>query len=179
MRRISTFTTVGAVLASLAIQPMAAGATPHTARGQHHHHAAARPHRTHHRATSRHAAARARAHAKAEARKTTRLRARAAAAGAQLRALTAGRPGCLSSLDPESRTVLTLRAGLNGSPQSAVAVARTLRVSTLREQLLEQISVLELRGATGGICAGHVGAGALRPAIWLTATAPWLTRRST
>jgi DNA-directed RNA polymerase sigma subunit (sigma70/sigma32) len=98
-------------------------------------------------------------------------------ADAHLRAL-AGRSGCLSSLDPESRTVLTLRAGLNGSPQSVVAVARMLGVSTLREQLLEQISVLELRGATGGPCAGHSGADTLRPAVRLTATAPWLTRRS-
>jgi hypothetical protein len=179
MRRISTFTTVGAVLASLAIQPMAAGATPHPARGQHHHHAAARPPRKHHHATSRDAAHRARAHVKAETRKAKRLRARATAADAQLRALTAGRTACLSSLDPESRTLLTLRAGLNGSPRSVVAVARALRVSTLREQLLEQIAVLELRGATGGICAGHVGAGTLHSAIRLTATAPWLTRSST
>ncbi len=179
MRRISTFTTVGAVLASLAIQPMAAGATPHKAHGQHHHHAAGRPHRKHNHATSRHAAHRVRGHVKAKTRKTTRLRARAAAADAQLRALTVGRTGCLSSLDPESRTLLTLRVGLNGSPQSVVAVARTLQISTLREQLLEQISVLELRGATGGICAGHVGADTLRPAVRLTATAPWLTRSST
>jgi hypothetical protein len=47
--------------------------------------------------------------------------------------------------------------------------------ATLHEQLLDQISVLELRGATDGNFAGDP----LQPAIRLTSTAPWLTRSST
>jgi hypothetical protein len=47
--------------------------------------------------------------------------------------------------------------------------------ATLHEQLLDQISVLELPGATDGNFAGDP----LRPAIRLTSTAPWLTRSST
>lgn len=168
MRRISAFTTIGAVLASLAIQPMTAGATPRTARGPHHHHATTRSHRARHRKA-----------VEAETRTAKRLRARAAAAHARLRALTTSHTGCLSSLDPESRTLLRLRAGLNGSPQSVVAAARALGVSTQREQLLEQISVLELQGATGGICAGRFAGDTLRPTLRLTSTAPWLRPSST
>jgi hypothetical protein len=140
MRRISAFTIIGAVLAALAIQPVAAGATSRTARGSHHRHATTRPHRQRHQTASRHArrrhprkttgptAARRRA-VRAETRKAHRLRARAAAA-------------------------------------------------TLHEQLLEQISVLELQGATAGIWTGHFAGHTLRPAIRLTSTAPWLARSS-
>jgi hypothetical protein len=96
-----------------------------------------------------------------------------------MRAMAVSRPGCLSSLDPESRTLFTLRAGLNGSPQSRVAVARTLGLSPLREQLLEQISLLEFQGSTGGICAGQIAGDTLRPTIRLTSTAPWLGRGTT
>jgi hypothetical protein len=191
MRRISAFTTIGVVLASLAIQATAAGATAHNPRGRHHGHAAARAHRPHPATTSRHAARHARHRTKiqrsaaarmravrAETRKAKRLQARAATASARLRALTAGHAGCLSSLDPQSRTLLTLRTGLNGSPRSVADVAQALGISTLREQLLEQISVLELHDATGGTCAGHAAGDTLRPEIRLTSTAPWLTRSS-
>jgi hypothetical protein len=191
MRRISAFTTIGALIAGLAIQPMAADATPHRAGARHHRHAT-----THHRhattrarrhvdrKTSRHAHAH---HGKTTSRssaartRTARVRAerrrtRARAGNDRLRALAASRPGCLSSLDPESRALFTLRAGLNGSPQSRVAVARTLGLSPLREQLLEQISLLEFQGSTGGACAGQIAGNTLRPTIRLTSTAPWLQR---
>jgi hypothetical protein len=115
---------------------------------------------------------------RAETRKTERLQARSAAASARLRTLTASHIGCLSSLDPQSHTLLMLRTGLKGSPRSVVDTARALGVSTLREQLLEQISVLELQDATGGTCVGHAAGDTLRPDIRLTSTAPWLTRSS-
>ena len=51
--------------------------------------------------------------------------------------------------------------------------------ATLRGQLLQQISVLELRGATDGLWNGRFAGDTLRPAIHLTSTAPWLTRSST
>jgi hypothetical protein len=198
MRRISAFTTIGALIAVLAIQPMAADATPHRAGARHHRHATTRTRRHVARKTSRHAGSH---HRKTTARssagrtrtardratdraRTARLRAeqrrtRARAGDARLRALAVSRPDCLSSLDPESRTLFTLRAGLNGSPQSRVAVARTLGLSPLREQLLEQISLLEFQGSTGGICAGQIAGDTLRPTIRLTSTAPWLDRGTT
>jgi hypothetical protein len=197
MRRISAFTTIGALIAALAIQPMAADATPRRAGATRHHHATTRARRhvahktsrharSHHRKTpSRSSAARARtARVRAARARTARVRAeqrrtRARAGDARLRALAVSRPGCLSSLDPESRTLFSLRAGLNGSPQSRVAVARTLGLSPLREQLLEQISLLEFQGSTGGVCAGQIAGETLRPTIRLTSTAPWLERGTT
>jgi hypothetical protein len=107
-----------------------------------------------------------RAGAKHHRHATTRAR----AGDARLRARAVSRPGCLGSLDPESRTLFTLRAGLNGSPQSRIAVARRLGLSPLREQLVEQISLLEFQGSTGGICAGQIAGDTLRPTIRLTST---------
>jgi hypothetical protein len=140
MRRISAFAIIGAVLAALAVQPVAAGATPRTARGSHHHRAAARPPRKRHHTASHHA--RRRQPRKTSGRMTTRKRA----------------------IRAETRKAHRLRL-------RAAAAA-------LHEQLLEQISVLELQGATAGIWTGHLAGDTLRPAIRLTSTAPWLRRSS-
>jgi hypothetical protein len=95
----------------------------------------------------------------------------------RLRGLVTRLHGCLGSLTTQSRRLLSLRAGLNGAPRSASAVARVLHVSLQREGLLEQLSLIELQTSTSGGCAG---ASAVRTPIYeriasqLTPSAPWL-----
>ena len=87
--------------------------------------------------------------------------------------------GCLGSLDARSRGLLSLRAGLHGSPRSARAVARILHISPGRERLLEQMSLLTLQ-STGGGCGSPraVTSAPATGAAQLTATAPWVAQSS-
>jgi hypothetical protein len=94
-----------------------------------------------------------------------------------LRALVTRLQGCLGSLTAQSRRLLSLRAGLNGPPHSAGAVAGVLHVSLTRESLLEQLSLVELQTATSSGCAGTSAASTPsydRVAVGLTGSVPWL-----
>ncbi len=169
MRRISAFTTLGAVITALTVGPVTAGAAPRAPQ-RHHHHARARHHTqasAHRRAARRSRAETARQHRRAVRASATRLR-----------ALAASRRACLGSLDPESLRVVSLRVGLHGSPHTHDGAAHALGISVLQERLLEQISVLELEGETAGICTGFPAGDVSRPIVRLTATAPWLIRRT-
>jgi hypothetical protein len=81
-------------------------------------------------------------------------RARSGAENRRLRSLLARLRGCLGTLDSGSRRLLSLRAGLHGSPRSAGAVARLLHVTPARERLLERLSLVELQNSAGGPCPG-------------------------
>jgi hypothetical protein len=158
MRRISAYTALGALLATVAVQPVTAtAATPrHPDHHAAHHAAAAHRHAKKHKRTHRHRASHA------ESRR--------------LRRLVASHSSCLTTVDPTSLRLLTLRSGLDGRKRSQRTTARTLKVSLRREQLLEQIALLELRGQTGGGCSVHATSSTLGPPTSLTATAPWLKR---
>ena len=108
------------------------------------------------RAGSRAAAATTSARQRAGTRR--RAAARATAENRRLRSLVARLYGCLTTLDPGAQRLLSLRAGLRGSPRSATAVARILRVSTTRESLLEQLAVMQLGNRAGAPCAGGTAA---------------------
>jgi hypothetical protein len=71
------------------------------------------------------------------------------------------------------------RRAVRAETRKAQKLRARAAAATLRGQLLQQISVLELRGATAGIWDGRFAGDTLRPAIQLTSTAPWLTRSST
>ncbi|HEX3831923.1 MAG TPA: hypothetical protein VHW04_08125 [Solirubrobacteraceae bacterium] len=88
--------------------------------------------------------------------------------------------GCVGSLDSRSQRLLSLRAGLHGSPRSAGAVARILHVSAGREQLLERMSLLTLQTAGRGGCGGSsaVATVPVSGPAQLTSTAPWVTATS-
>jgi hypothetical protein len=88
--------------------------------------------------------------------------------------------GCVGSLDSRSQHLLSLRAGLHGSPRSAGAVARILHVSAGREQLLERMSLLALQTAGRGGCGGSpaVTTVPVSGPAQLTSTAPWVTASS-
>ena len=105
--------------------------------------------------------------------------ARASAENRRVRSLVTRLRGCLATLDPRSLRLLSLRAGLDGSPRSATAVARILHVSLTREQLLEQLSLVELQSQAGAACAGTAGetAGASGPSV-MRSTAPGLSSSS-
>ncbi len=90
--------------------------------------------------------------------------------------LVANRSSCLTTVDPRSLRLLSLRSGLHGKKRSQRTTARMLKVSLRREQLLEQIALLELRGQTGGACSLTRRATPSVRATRLTATAPWLKR---
>ena len=85
--------------------------------------------------------------------------------------------GCMGSLDSRSERLLSLRAGLHGSPRSAGAVARILHISAGREQLLERMSLLALQTAGHGGCGGSsaVTTVPVSGPTQLTSTAPWVT----
>lgn len=179
MRRISAVTTtIGAVIAALAILSLAGSAA---AAPKHHHHRArahvkATTHRPRHRVT-RTRSHHSRIHKRARAAAARARRASTAAARTEsrhLRSLVAGRSACLASLDPASQRLLALRAGLGTKARSAAVTARVLGVSRGREQLLEQISLLELKGDTGGACPAQATGSRLGPSARLTSTAPWL-----
>jgi hypothetical protein len=72
----------------------------------------------------------------------------------------------------------TRRKAVRAETRKARKLRARAAAATLREQLLDQISVLELRGATAGIWTGRFAGDTLRPAIRLTSTAPWLARSS-
>lgn len=75
------------------------------------------------------------------------------AADNRLRALVQRLRSCLGSLTPQSRRLLTMRAGLGASqPRSAQVVARILHLSAQREVLLEQISLIALRTVASSGC---------------------------
>jgi hypothetical protein len=100
-----------------------------------------------------------------------------AAENRRLRSLVARLHGCLASLDPGARRLLSLRAGVGGSPRGAAAVARILHVSPAREQLLEQLSVMQLRNQAGAPCAATTSSattGTAEPIVALSGTAPGL-----
>jgi hypothetical protein len=103
--------------------------------------------------------------------------AQARAENRRLRAIVARYAGCLSSLDQRSQRLLSLRAGVSGSPRSAGAVARILDISLGREQLLERLSLLALQTAGAGGCGGStpVAAVLMSGASRLTSAAPWVT----
>jgi hypothetical protein len=108
-----------------------------------------------------------------------RSAARAAAESKRLRALVSRLRGCLATLNPGARRLLSLRAGVGGAPRSAVAVARILHVSRTREQLLEQLSVMQLSNDAAAPCAGAgvgstASAGTAAPTDLLSGTAPGL-----
>jgi hypothetical protein len=88
--------------------------------------------------------------------------------------------GCMGSIDSRSQRLLSLRAGLHGSPRSAGAVARILHVSAGREQLLERMSLLALQTAGRGGCGGSpaVATVPFSDPAQLTSTAPWVTASS-
>jgi hypothetical protein len=88
--------------------------------------------------------------------------------------------GCVGSLDNRSQRLLSLRAGLHGSPRSAGAVARILHVSAGREQLLERMSLLALQTAGRDGCGGSpaVTTVPVSGPAQLTSTAPWVTASS-
>jgi hypothetical protein len=88
--------------------------------------------------------------------------------------------GCVGSLDSRSQHLLSLRAGLHGSPRSAGAVARILHVSAGREQLLERMSLLALQTAGRGGCSGSTAVTTVPVSgpAQLTSTAPWVTTSS-
>jgi hypothetical protein len=88
--------------------------------------------------------------------------------------------GCVGSLDSRSQRLLSLRAGLHGSPRSAGAVARILHVSAGREQLLERMSLLALQTAGRDGCGGSpaVNMVPVSGPAQLTSTAPWVTASS-
>jgi len=107
--------------------------------------------------------------------------ARASAENRRVRSLVTRLRGCLATLDPRSLRLLSLRAGLDGSPRSATAVARILHVSLTREQLLEQLSLVELQSQAGAVCAGPTAGetvGATEPSVILSSTAPGLSSSS-
>jgi hypothetical protein len=160
MRRISRFTTLGALIATFGVQPMSATAAkaPHASHHAAHAKAAKHKHAAQHRKTGK------RVHVTAESR--------------QLRRLVASHAQCMTSVDPTSLRLLTLRSGLDGKKRGQKATAHVLKVSRQREQLLEQIALLELRGQTGGSCSVRTTSNTLGPAARLTATAPWLNRGS-
>lgn len=85
-------------------------------------------------------------------------------------------PGCMGTLDSRSQRLLSLRAGLHGSPRSAGAVARILHVSAGREQLLERMSLLALQTAGRGGCSGSpaVTTVPVSGPAQLTGSAPWV-----
>lgn len=158
MRRISTFTTLGVLIATLGAHPMTATAAkaPHSRHTAHHH-------------VARHThAARHRKHRNHRKRPTAETR--------QLRHLVATHAGCLRTVDPMSQRLLALRSGRGGRRHGQRATARLVKVTVQRERLLEQIALLELRGQTGGACAAQSASHTLGPATRLTATAPWLLR---
>jgi hypothetical protein len=158
MRRISTYTTLGALIATFAGQPMTA--------------TAATAHHTHHRAA--HPQTGKRGHAATHKRKKGRVRPHLESR--YLRQLVASHASCLTTVDPTSLRLLTLRSGLDGKKRSQSTTARMLKVGIRHEQLLEQIALLELRGQTGGVCSAQSTSSTLGPATRLTATAPWLKR---
>jgi hypothetical protein len=86
--------------------------------------------------------------------------------------------GCVGSLDGRSQRLLSLRAGLHGSPRSAGAVARILHVSAGREQLLERMSLLALQTAGRDGCGGSAAVTTVSGPAQLTNTAPWVTASS-
>jgi hypothetical protein len=94
-----------------------------------------------------------------------------------LRNVVARYQGCVGSLDIRSQRLLSLRAGLHGSPLSAGTVARILHVSAGREQLLERMSLLALQTAGRGGCGGSsaVATVPMQGPAQLTSTAPWVT----
>jgi len=103
--------------------------------------------------------------------------ARAAAENRRLRSLVARLQGCLASLDPGARRLLSLRAGVGGSARGAAAVARILHVSPTREQLLEQLSLMQLRNQAGAPCAATTSSastGTAEPIVALSGTGPGL-----
>jgi hypothetical protein len=73
----------------------------------------------------------------------------------------------------------TRKRAIRAETRKAHRLRLRAAAAALHEQLLEQISVLERQGATGGIFAGQFAGDTLRPAIRLTSTAPWLTPSST
>lgn len=87
----------------------------------------------------------------------------------------------MGSLDGRSQRLLSLRAGLHGSPRSAGAVARILHVSAGREQLLERMSLLALQTAGRGGCGGSSALTTVPVSgpAQLTSAAPWVTASST
>jgi hypothetical protein len=72
----------------------------------------------------------------------------------------------------------TRKRAIRAETRKAHRLRLRAAAAALHEQLLEQISVLELQGATAGIWTGHLAGDTLRPAIRLTSTAPWLRRSS-
>ncbi len=83
-----------------------------------------------------------------------RNRAASRVAQAHLRALVSRLRGCLSALSSQQQRLLSLRAGLNGTPAGAGAVARILNIGPQREALLERLSLVALRSAAASGCAG-------------------------
>jgi hypothetical protein len=83
-----------------------------------------------------------------------RNRAASRVAQAHLRALVSRLRGCLSALSSQQQRLLGLRAGLQGAPAGAGAVARILHIAPQREALLERVSLVALRSAAASGCAG-------------------------
>ena len=98
----------------------------------------------------------------------------------QLRRVVQRYRGCLGSLDASSQRLLSLRAGLHGSPRSAHAVARILHITSSHEQLLEQMSLVALQTTgTGGCTSSPAVTGAASTGVaQLTTAAPWVAPSS-
>lgn len=165
MRRISLPLLLAALLAAFAVAPAAGSAA-----------AAHKSHRVHHRSTrhksekhSRHVVRHKRKPATRRHRAVRHVRTRAKS----LRTVVAAHRGCLTSLDTQSRRLLALRAGNSGKVRTQAAAARALRVSRTREQLLEQISLFELRGNVPGVCPATGAATTLSPSAQLTVAPSW------
>jgi hypothetical protein len=100
----------------------------------------------------------------------------------RLRSLVKRLHGCLASVAPAPRRLLSLRAGLTGAPRSAAAAARILHVTLRRERLLEQLALRELREAATGGCAGGAATSPETPGqispfsgLALSSTPPWFS----
>lgn len=108
--------------------------------------------------------------------------AQATAESRRLRQLVVSLRGCLSSLNTGSQRLLTLRAGLTAAPRSAQTVARILHVTVTREQMLEQLALIELQASAGSGCANVPGSAqqtpdvtAPMPAVGLTTLPAWVS----
>jgi hypothetical protein len=77
-----------------------------------------------------------------------RMASRGAVAQPRLRNVVVSLSQCLSTLSPDSRRMLLLRAGIGpGQPDSPLAVARTMQISVASETIKEHAALLQLQTA--------------------------------